>query len=59
MTEALLLADRIVVMRAGEIVESGTPQDLLRTPADDFVRSMIEMPKRRARRLADALSLAI
>jgi osmoprotectant transport system ATP-binding protein len=58
MTEALLLADRIVVMRAGEIVQSGTPQDLLRAPADDFVRSLIEMPKRRAQRLADALSLA-
>ena len=58
MTEALLLADRIVVMRAGEIVQSGTPQDLLRTPANDFVRSMLETPRRRAQRLADALSVA-
>jgi osmoprotectant transport system ATP-binding protein len=58
MTEALLLADRIIVMRAGEIVQIGTPQQLLRTPADDFVRSMIETPRRRAERLAEALSLA-
>ncbi|HEY1960993.1 MAG TPA: ABC transporter ATP-binding protein [Rhizomicrobium sp.] len=58
MTEALLLADRIIVMRAGEIVQSGTPQELLRTPADDFVRWMIETPRRRAKRLADALSIA-
>jgi osmoprotectant transport system ATP-binding protein len=58
MTEALLLADRIVVMRAGEIVQSGTPHDLLHAPADEFVRAMIETPRRRAQRLADALSLA-
>ena len=58
MTEALLLADRIIVMRAGEIVQIGTPQELLRRPADDFVRSMIDTPRRRAQRLADALSLA-
>ena len=47
-----------MVMRAGEIVQIGTPQQLLRTPADDFVRSMIETPRRRAERLAEALSLA-
>ena len=58
MTEALLLADRIIVMRAGEIVQIGTPQELLRAPANDFVRSMIDTPRRRAKRLADALSLA-
>ena len=57
MTEALLLADKIAVMRAGEIVQSGTPQELLRAPADDFVRAMIETPRRRAQRLAEALQL--
>jgi osmoprotectant transport system ATP-binding protein len=55
MTEALLLADRIVVMRAGEIVQIGAPEELLRAPADDFVRAMIETPRRRAQRLAEAL----
>lgn len=57
MTEALLLADKITVMRAGEIVQSGTPQELLRVPADGFVRAMIETPRRRAQRLAEALQL--
>ncbi|HEX3653385.1 MAG TPA: ATP-binding cassette domain-containing protein [Rhizomicrobium sp.] len=58
MTEALLLADRIVVMREGGIVQSGTPAELVRAPADDFVRDMIENPRRRATRLAELLSAA-
>ena len=56
MTEALLLADDIVVMRDGGIVQRGSPRDLLRSPADDFVRGMIENPRRRAERLNQALS---
>ncbi|MBV9570223.1 MAG: ATP-binding cassette domain-containing protein [Alphaproteobacteria bacterium] len=52
MTEAMLLADRIVVMRSGEIVQNGTPQALLDRPADSFVQSMIDTPRRRANQLA-------
>ena len=57
MTEALLLADRIGVMREGHLVQIGTPQQLLDAPADDFVAAMIDTPKRRTRRLAQALHL--
>ena len=56
MTEALLLADRIAVMRDGGLVQIGTPQELLEKPADDFVAHMIDTPKRRARLLAKALA---
>ena len=55
MTEALLLADRIGVMRAGSLVQIGTPRQLLDAPTDDFVATMIDTPKRRAQRLAEAL----
>ncbi len=55
MTEALLLADRIGVMRAGALVQIGTPRQLLDAPADNFVAAMIDTPKRRAHRLAEAL----
>lgn len=41
MDEALKMADRIVVMRDGRIVQDAPPEDLLRTPADDFVASFI------------------
>jgi osmoprotectant transport system ATP-binding protein len=58
MTEALLLADRIAVMREGRLVQIGTPQQLLNAPKDDFVATMVDTPKRRAHRLAEALRLS-
>jgi len=54
-TEAFLLADRVAVMREGRIAQTGTPRELLAAPADDFVRSMIDTPRRHARRLAEAM----
>jgi osmoprotectant transport system ATP-binding protein len=37
MDEALKLADRIVLMKDGRIVQAGPPEELLRHPANDFV----------------------
>lgn len=48
MTEALLLGDRIAVMNLGRIVQIGTPAELLRTPANDFIRELMETPRRQA-----------
>jgi len=39
--EALRLADRIVIMDAGKIVQHTTPIELLEHPANDFVRDFI------------------
>jgi glycine betaine/proline transport system ATP-binding protein len=36
--EALLLGDRIAVMRDGRVVQIGTAAELLESPADDYVR---------------------
>ena len=36
--EALSLADRIVLMDAGKVIQQGTPQELLNHPVNDFVR---------------------
>lgn len=41
MDEALSMADRIVLMRDGQILQVATPEDMLRNPADDFVASFI------------------
>ncbi|WP_404450576.1 betaine/proline/choline family ABC transporter ATP-binding protein [Virgibacillus necropolis] len=41
MDEALKLADRIVIMRDGELVQVGTPEEILRNPANDFVEEFI------------------
>jgi osmoprotectant transport system ATP-binding protein len=53
MTETMLLGDRIALMREGRLVQVGSPRELVSSPADDFVRAMMESPKRRARALAD------
>ena len=39
--EALRLADRIAVMRSGRLVQYDTPFNLMRTPADEFVRALL------------------
>ncbi|QAY66869.1 ABC transporter ATP-binding protein [Paenibacillus protaetiae] len=41
MDEALKIADRIVIMQAGVVVQSDKPERILRRPANDFVRSFI------------------
>ena len=51
MTEALLLADRIAVMKAGRLCGVGTPAELMAAPPDDYVRALMEMPKRQADRV--------
>jgi osmoprotectant transport system ATP-binding protein len=52
MTEALLLADRIVVLIDGRIRADAPPEGLLRGDGDADVRALIEVPRRQAERLA-------
>jgi osmoprotectant transport system ATP-binding protein len=49
MTEALLLADRLGVMRGGRLVQVGSPADLLRSPADAGVAALFDTPRRQVR----------
>ncbi len=51
MAEAVLLADRIVVLASGRIVADGAPADLLATAMDPTARALLEAPKRQAERL--------
>jgi glycine betaine/proline transport system ATP-binding protein len=37
--EAMRIGDRIAIMQQGRIVQVGTPHEILRNPADDYVRS--------------------
>ena len=39
--EALRLGDRIAIMRDGKIVQLGTPEELVGSPADDYVHNFI------------------
>jgi osmoprotectant transport system ATP-binding protein len=51
MAEALLLADRIAILRAGRLVQVATPADLLARPADEGVRELFLGPRRQAKAL--------
>jgi osmoprotectant transport system ATP-binding protein len=41
MAEAAFFAQRMVLMRAGSIVQEGSYQDLARAPAEEFVREFV------------------
>jgi osmoprotectant transport system ATP-binding protein len=55
MTEALLLADQIGVMRGGKLLQIAPTRELLAAPADDYVRTLLDTPRQRTKRLAEAL----
>jgi multiple sugar transport system ATP-binding protein len=44
-TEAMTMADRIVLLDAGQIVQHGTPLELYRNPANLFVATFLGSPK--------------
>jgi glycine betaine/proline transport system ATP-binding protein len=46
LAEALKLGDRILIMRDGEIVQVGRPDDVVGAPADDYVKDFVsDVPK--------------
>ncbi len=52
LTEAALLADRIVVIHQGLLVEEGTPRELMTAPKNVYVRELVKTPRSQAARLA-------
>ena len=40
--EAITIGDRIAIMRDGEIIQIGTPKEIITQPADDFVREFTQ-----------------
>ncbi|WP_448662319.1 ATP-binding cassette domain-containing protein [Sphingomonas sp. CJ20] len=53
MAEALLLADRVLVMDAGRIVADASPRDLLTGRAGPVADALVAVPREQARRLAE------
>jgi osmoprotectant transport system ATP-binding protein len=53
MAEALLLADRVLVMAAGRIVSDASPSDLLAGQAGPEADALVAIPREQARRLAE------
>jgi len=53
--EAVLLADRIAVLRAGRLLQVGTASELRQSPADADVAALMATPRRQAAALAAKL----
>jgi osmoprotectant transport system ATP-binding protein len=51
MLEALLLADRIVVMRAGRVIADDTPRALAAANGHGYVQELMEAPRRQTEQL--------
>jgi osmoprotectant transport system ATP-binding protein len=47
----VILGDRIIVVRQGEIVADGEPNELLVEHPDAGVRALMDMPRRQAERV--------
>ena len=55
--EALKLGDRIAIMRDGQFVQVGTPQELVLNPKNDYVRAFIkDAPRAKVLTAADIMS---
>jgi osmoprotectant transport system ATP-binding protein len=54
-TEAILVADRIAVMRSGRLLQVGTARELASAPADDYVARLLSAPARMRDRIAPLL----
>ncbi|GAA3492578.1 glycine betaine/L-proline ABC transporter ATP-binding protein [Streptomyces cremeus] len=56
LNEALRLGDRIALMRDGEIVQLGTPEEIVGSPADDYVRDFVrDVPREQVLTVASAM----
>jgi osmoprotectant transport system ATP-binding protein len=55
MLEAVLLADRIGVMREGRLLAEGDPRELSGEGIDPYVRTLIETPRRQAATVAERM----
>ena len=53
MAEALLLADRVLVMAGGRIVADATPRDLLAGKGGAAADALVAVPREQARRIAE------
>ncbi|MFJ8152003.1 glycine betaine/L-proline ABC transporter ATP-binding protein [Streptomyces sp. NPDC094468] len=56
LSEALKLGDRIALMRDGRVVQLGTPEEIVGSPADDYVREFVrDVPREQVLTVGSAM----
>src|SRR5215216_3165868 len=58
LNEALRLGHRVAIMKDGEIVQLGTPENILREPADEYVERFVEDVDYTKVRTAESIMIA-
>ncbi|MCL8011727.1 glycine betaine/L-proline ABC transporter ATP-binding protein [Streptomyces sp. AS02] len=59
LSEALKLGDRIALMRDGAVVQLGTPEEIVGSPADDYVREFVrDVPREQVLTVRTAMRAA-
>ncbi|MEV5438522.1 glycine betaine/L-proline ABC transporter ATP-binding protein [Streptomyces sp. NPDC052682] len=59
LNEALKLGDRIALMRDGRVVQLGTPEEIVGSPADDYVREFVrDVPREQVMSVRTAMRRA-
>ncbi|MGW7007092.1 quaternary amine ABC transporter ATP-binding protein [Streptomyces sp. NPDC054933] len=60
LSEALRLGDRIALMRDGRIVQCGTPEEIVGSPADEYVRDFVrDVPREQVLTVRRAMRPAV
>ncbi|MFF2845052.1 betaine/proline/choline family ABC transporter ATP-binding protein [Streptomyces sp. NPDC058001] len=60
LSEALRLGDRIALMRDGRVVQLGTPEEIVGSPADDYVRDFVrDVPRQTVLTVRTAMRPAV
>ncbi|MGW5936840.1 quaternary amine ABC transporter ATP-binding protein [Streptomyces celluloflavus] len=60
LAEALRVGDRIALMRDGKIVQLGTPEEIVGSPADDYVRDFVrDVPREQVLTVRRAMRPAV
>ncbi|MCA9507436.1 MAG: ABC transporter ATP-binding protein [Myxococcales bacterium] len=54
-SEAMIIADRIAVMKDGRLLQVGEPQELLNNPKNHYVQQIMDTPRRQTKALDDLL----
>jgi osmoprotectant transport system ATP-binding protein len=54
--EALLLADRIAVLKDGSLLQVGSPRELFDAPAHEYVERLLSTPRRQAQAISELTS---
>lgn len=58
--EAARLGDRIAIMRDGQLVQVGTPREIILSPADDYVRDFVsDVPTSRILHVSDLMKAGV